>query len=229
MPTVKWNKRWADDLARTIKNDRIPGMYGTQWGDPDVSGLRYWIRRITRRSKSPGNLSEVIQYYITPFVTSNSIVLEIGPGGGRWTKYLLNAKEIILADLNAEFFPYLSDRFQTHSSILRFHHTSGYELDGIESDYVDFVFPFGTFVHIDPDDILRYLGSIERVLKPNGIAAIQYSDKTKKAAQMNRGFSDMNPSRMESFISNYAFKLVDHNTGLLNHSSIILIQKSHLQ
>lgn len=228
MHTIEWNKRWAKDLNRFTSRKKTRGYFGDQWGDPDVTGLRrllHWIRLIVLHRAGPANLSDVVKYYIEPYVTPQSVVLEIGPGGGRWTKYLLAAKEIIVVELNPEFFPYLQERFKDHLSKFRFYHTSGYELDGVEADSVDFIFTFVTFVHIEPDGIYSYLGHIKRVLKPGAIAIIQYADKTKRRARMNRGFSNMNPGKMEAFVSQYGFRLLDHNTRLLGHSSIAVIQK----
>jgi len=235
MPTVESNRNWSKDLDQFTRFRDKKIHYGDQWGDTEVTGLRYWIQRIGLRRTGrfsvgrviPGNLSHVVKNYIEPYVTPQSVVVEIGPGGGRWTKYLLAAKEIILVELNPEFFPYLQERFKENLSKFRFYNTSGCELDGIDTDSVDFIFTFGTFVHIDPDDIHSYLGHIKRVLKPNAIAVIHYSDMTKKRAQkMQGGFSDMDPSKMEAFSFQYGFRFIDHNTRLLNHSSIAVIQKS---
>lgn len=212
-----------EDLNRFIGR-KEKYRYGHQWGNPDVTApLYWWIRRILQRA--PGDLSKLLRDYIKPYVKPDTVALEIGSGGGRWTRYLLGAREIIVVDLNSEFFSYLQECFKEHLSRLRFYHTSGYELDGIETDHVDFIFSFGTFVHIDPDGIYAYLGHIRRVLRPGGIAVIQYSNKTKLRAWMIRGFSDMNPDKMEDIISRYGFRLVDHNVRLLNHSSIAVIQK----
>lgn len=226
MPSIDWNKTWAVKDLKEFVASKSKYYYGCRWGDPDDTWIRYLIKKIILGSKQvPGNLSKVVEYYIKPYVTPDSVVLEIGTGGGRWTRYLLTAKEIILVELTPEFFPYLSERFKEYMARFRFYKTSGYELDGIETDYVDFIFTFGTFVHIDPDGIYSYLGSIKRVLKPEGIAVIQYSDKTKKIAREISAFSDMNPSKMEAFISQYGFRLLDHNTSLLNHSNIVVIKR----
>jgi ubiquinone/menaquinone biosynthesis C-methylase UbiE len=225
MPTTKWNKLWGKDLNKYTNSKKTRWYYGKQWGDPDKnSGLRSWIL-----SKilliGPGDLSKVIKNYISPYVTAETVALEIGSGGGRWTKYLLNSKEIIIVELNPEFFSYLKNRFKDNISKFNFYKTSGYELDGIKTNYVDYIFTFGTFVHIDPEGIFSYLEHIKRVLKPKAIAVIQYSDKTKIRGRMAKTFSDMNPKKMEEFVSQYSFKILENNIHLLNHSSIIVIQK----
>ena len=157
MPTRTWNRRWARNL-----NDfgGEAGYYGDQWGDPSLGGLALLWRRVRRGERPPGDLAKVLKHYLSPYVTADASVLEIGPGGGRWTQFLMPAREIVLVDLNAEFFPYLEDRFRDHAAKLRFYQTSGYELAGVETESVDFVFSFGTFVHIRPRGIDEYLGDV---------------------------------------------------------------------
>ena len=141
MPTVEWNKRWSEDLSNFTSWQKKGSYYGDQWGDTELSGLRYWLKRIrphrTGRFSAgriiPGDLSYVIEHYIKPYVTPQSVVVEIGPGGGRWTKYMLSAKEVIVVDLNVEFFPYLQERFKESLSKFRFYNTSGCEMDGIDT------------------------------------------------------------------------------------------------
>lgn len=226
MPTIDWNKRWAEDLKRFERRGK-PGYYGVQWGDPSTARtvIGYWVRKLLGKAEGQPELTRVVQNYISPYVTKETVALEIGPGGGRWTQYLLAAREIIVVDLNPEFFPYLERRAGELASKFRFYQTTGYELDGIGSDYVDFIFSFGTFVHIDPEGIDSYLGQMKRVLKPGGIAVVQYADKTKKAAREIKGFSDMNCDRMNNFVQKHGFKLYDHNLSLLRHSNIVVMQK----
>ena len=207
MPSLDWNKEWGNRLFMWTKNNQ--GYYGEQWGDPE----------------KVEKLSFVIKKYISPYINPESVVLEIGPGGGRFTKYLLDAKKIILVDLCSEFFPYLSARFKDSSCKFQFYQTKGYELEGVDSYSIDFLFSFGTFVHIEPEDIYKYLKSIQRVLKSKGVLVIQYADKTKPGGKNAKGFSDMTPNKMEGFIKDFDFKIIEHNTDLIGHSSIIVLQK----
>jgi cyclopropane fatty-acyl-phospholipid synthase-like methyltransferase len=92
---------------------------------------------------------------------------------------------------------------------------------------VDFVFSYGTFVHIDPEGIHAYLMEIARVLKPGGKVVIQYANKEKPVAQQNAGFSDMIPAKMETIVSTIpALAWVEHNTAITEHSSIAVLKKS---
>jgi SAM-dependent methyltransferase len=227
MPTTEWNQRWARDLRRFRRRGK-DGHYGDHWGDPSRSGLRYLLYRLWPGNKSIGNLSKVVKLHLRPYVQPDSVVLEIGAGGGRWTQFLIDGREVIIVELNKQFFRYLRKRFRADKAKLRFYQTSGYELDGIDAASVDFVFSFGTFVHIDPEGIDAYLGAIQRVLKPGGIASIQYGDRTKpyfKGRDDWDGFSDMNPSKMEGMLSGHGFELVEHDRSLLKHSNIAVFRR----
>jgi ubiquinone/menaquinone biosynthesis C-methylase UbiE len=224
MPTSDWNKRYGEKIKKFVPNKKR-AYYGIHWGDPSISGWRYWLLKLLYRSAIVGDLSKVVKHYITPYLTPQSVVLEIGAGGGRWTQYLLDAKELILVELNAEFFPYLKGRFPDHLGKMRFYQTNGAELAGIPSNSIDFVFTFGTLVQISPDMIDAYLGEIRRVLKRGGIAVIHYADKTKKVAQRNDQFTDMNAGKMEAFVASHQLTVRDHNRTLLNHSNLIVVQK----
>jgi SAM-dependent methyltransferase len=226
MPSLTWNKRWARDLARFRSTD---GHYGDRWGDPSLSGVRLLWRKLRHDERSPGNLAKVVKRYLRPYVTKDGTVLEIGPGGGRWTQFLMDAREVVLVELNSEFFPYLQERFGNRNTKLRPYQTSGFELEGIESGSIDFVFSFGTFVHISPDGIDQYLGEIRRVLRPGGTATIQYADRSKKffanaAVEGYHGFSDMDGPKMESLLHKHAFEIVAHDRSALKHSNVVVFR-----
>jgi len=207
MPTVDWNKRWGRQIEEHVESGQ-DFWWGCQWGDPHQLAT----------------LSAVAERYITPNVGPDTVAMEIGPGGGRWTQFLVSARELVLVDLNPEFFPYLEERFKDAPAALRFYATRDSELDGIDSASIDFVFSFGVFVHIDPDDIRGYLEHIARVVRPGGLAIVQYADKTKKVAQENDSFSDMNAMKMEAF-ARPLFAIEGHDTTLVSHSNIILLRR----
>jgi SAM-dependent methyltransferase len=110
MPSVEWNRRWQRDL-REFSEQNPEKVYGIQWGDPEVRGLRYFFQLLRHPGCGIGPLYKVVDRYIRPYVGPSSTVLEIGAGGGRWTRYLLGARRIICVDLNPEFFDVLKARF----------------------------------------------------------------------------------------------------------------------
>ena len=223
MPSLDWNRKWGSDVSRHLRRG-APSHYGDEWGDPAASPLRRWLGTLTGKGRFR-SLHLVARRYIVPYVGPDKVCLEIGPGGGRWTQFLVGARELILVDLNPEFFDYLRQRFPAAVPRMRFYETSGYELGGVADASVDFVFSFGTFVHIEPEGIDAYLGELQRVLRPGGIASIQYADKTKWRAARNPNFSNMTPDRMEALAAGRGFRVRAHDTALLLNSSLVVLER----
>lgn len=223
MPSLDWNRRWGADLRHQLRKRELR-YYGEQWGDPAAPAWRRALGTLFGRARFR-KLPRVVRDYIQPYVRPDAVCLEIGPGGGRWTQFLLPAREIVLVDLNPEFFEYLRERFPQAVDRMRFYRTRGYELGAVADASIDFAFSFGTFVHIDPDGIDAYLGELRRVLRPGAVAVIQYADKTKPRGRDNPDFSDMTPERMEGLVKKHGLRLRRHDTTLLLHSSIALIER----
>lgn len=223
MPSLEWNRRWGPDLKQQLRKQRLR-YYGEQWGDPAAPGWRRVLGSLLGKARFR-KLPRVVRDYIEPYVRPDAVCLEIGPGGGRWTQFLLPARELVLVDLNSEFFDYLRERFPEAQGRMRFYQTKGYELAGVSDASIDYAFSFGTFVHIEPEGIDAYLGELRRVLRPGAVAVLQYADKTKPRGRDNPDFSDMTPARMEALAAKHGFRLRAHDTTLLLHSSIAVLER----
>ena len=219
MPSLEWNRQWGEAF-RKFKERHPDAQYGNEWGDPELRGWRYALDRLIHRGVSPGPLHKVVDWYIRPYLAPEATVVEIGCGGGRWTRYLIGARKLIAVDISPVFFAPLRTRFPDAN--LEFYQSSGFELNGIPSASVDYVFSFGTFVHIEPEGIAAYLSEIQRVLRIGGVAVIQYAAKEKRAARDKQTFSAMTAERM---IAMTPIPLLAHDTRLLNHSNIAVLRK----
>ena len=251
MPSVEWNKQtWAQQLIE-YENKGLP-YYGSQWGNPDPRAVfppairwmlsekvaavllqntgrrRFFHRLLRHRAPFYPDLYRFIGQYITPYVTPNTVALEIGPGGGRWTRYLLNAKSIILVDIVPQFFGYLRGRFPEAAHKMRFYESSGSELNGIDAASVDYLLTFDAFVHIEPPGIREYLHEIQRVLKPGAAAIIHYGDIGKAEAQRpERNFAPMTAQLMDEFAASLSgMSIVLHDKNFLLHSNLIVFRKN---
>ena len=147
-------------------------------------------------------------------------MLEIGSGGGRWTRYLLPARRLYCVDVNPEMFHYILGRLGPQPN-LSFVRTQGTDLPGIEPESIDLVFTFGTFVHLEAEFIDGYLKSIRDVIKPDADVLIHYSDKEKPAAAANEGFAHTNTVVMEDLLAKNGYVIVEHGTDFLPHSNIV--------
>lgn len=192
--------RVAKAVKRAIFSE---GIYGLDWGDVEfVEPLRF-----------------VRDRYILPYVNPNHVAVEIGPGGGRWTRYLLGFGKLYAVDYYTELIRELQKNFRRPN--VEFIKNNGADFLGIPPESVHYVFSFGCFVHLDAPLIEGYLQNLRRILRPASNVVIQYSDKSKVMAQLNTGFSDNTPERMRQMVLCAGFKILEEDLTTMWHSSII--------
>jgi ubiquinone/menaquinone biosynthesis C-methylase UbiE len=181
------------------------GVYGMEWGDPDTWDPLTFIR----------------DHYVLPYVQYDQVAVEIGPGGGRWTKYLLGFGKIYAVDYHNELLCELKKRYGKQKNI-EFIKNNGTDFPGVAAASVNYLFSFGTFVHLDFNIIEAYLDNIRSVLRPGANAVVQYSDKTKvMARRLGDGFTDNNPDRMRAAVQCRGYTILQEDTTTLWHSSVI--------
>lgn len=178
-------------------------IYGMEWGDPEViPPLRY-----------------VRDHFLLPYIAAHTTVVEIGPGGGRWTRYMLNAARIFAVDYHPDILTELRKNFGAAN--ITCISNNGTDFPGIEGGSVDFVFSFGTFVHLDLDIIDSYLFNIKPLLRHDANVVIQYADKTKPLARRNTGFSENDPDRMRQLVLSHGYCIREEDVKTMWHSSIV--------
>lgn len=127
------------------------------WGGPDMQ----WYGTILPR--------------IQQFVPS-ATVLEIAPGFGRWTKYLLNlAERIVVVDLAENCIEHCMERFASEKHI-EYHVNNGRSLGMVEDMSLDFVFSYDSLVHAELDVMDAYIEQLSKKLADNGVAFLHHSN-----------------------------------------------------
>jgi SAM-dependent methyltransferase len=112
---------------------------------------------------------------IRPFLPATTIV-EIAPGHGRWTRFLLDyCERYIGVDLSEECVSYCQERF---SSVTKadFYVNDGRSLPMVEQGEADFVFSFDSLVHAEPDVIADYVSELSVKLSPEGTGFLHHSN-----------------------------------------------------
>jgi ubiquinone/menaquinone biosynthesis C-methylase UbiE len=104
-------------------------------------------------------------------------LLEIAPGFGRWTNYLLRYVQgrYTGIDLSQECVDYCQQRFSRLSNTT-FLKNDGLSLESLEDELFDFVFSFDSLVHANLDVHKAYIPQILRKLSKNGVAFIHHSN-----------------------------------------------------
>jgi len=116
----------------------------------------------------------VVKAFVEPFLSPGLDVLEIAPGQGRWTEYLVGkCASLTLVDLNKSCIDVCRDRFGSHPEI-EFLTNDGRTLP-VGDASVDLIWSFGSFVHFDPREVDAYLGEFRRVLRPGGRFVIHHT------------------------------------------------------
>jgi SAM-dependent methyltransferase len=103
-------------------------------------------------------------------------ILEIGPGYGRWSQFLLaECRELVLVDLSASCIEACRERF-ADSSHVRYVVNDGTSLAALADDSIDLAFSFDSLVHAELDALDGYLAGLATKLKPGGTAVLHHSN-----------------------------------------------------
>jgi SAM-dependent methyltransferase len=130
-------------------------------------------------SKPWGGTSNVWEYVIFPriksFLPARTIV-EIAPGFGRWTQFLKqHCERLIAVDLSSTCVDACTHRFADSSHVVVVKN-DGRSIPILENAFVELVFSFDSLVHADAEALGAYVQEIERVLAPQGTAFIHHSN-----------------------------------------------------
>jgi len=103
-------------------------------------------------------------------------ILEIAPGYGRWTKFLVGmAEKLTIVDLASNCIEHCKAKFSNFSHVDYFVN-DGKSLSMVPDNSVDFVFSFDSLVHADLSVMESYIGELPRILTKNGVAFIHHSN-----------------------------------------------------
>jgi SAM-dependent methyltransferase len=150
-----------DENRETWNADQSWSRGGDEWSDPWGGTELMWLGTVLPR--------------IHRFLPAGT-VLEIGPGFGRWTQFLVElCDELIAVDLSERCVEACRDRFASvgHAG---FHVNDGFSLDAVADGSVDFAFSFDSLVHAEADAVDAYLEQLARKLRPDGVAFIHHSN-----------------------------------------------------
>jgi SAM-dependent methyltransferase len=154
MPSVKENKEvWNDTYAWDEQGDE----WSARWGGASMQWYGSLLPRIHR------------------FVPAE-MILEIACGYGRWTQYLKElCDRMIAVDLSERCIETSRQRFAGAHHI-DFHVNDGRSLDMVPDGSVDFIFSFDSLVHADASVMTAYLSQFSRILAEHGVAFIHHSN-----------------------------------------------------
>ncbi|MFK7743092.1 MAG: class I SAM-dependent methyltransferase [Planctomycetota bacterium] len=177
MPSIdenlrSWDKDWGHD--------------GSEWSTAWGSSQTMWRHSILPR----------IGHY---FPTDS--LLEIAPGRGRLTQFLLPmCSSYVGIDLAPTCVDACRHRFAGEQHA-RFATTSGSELQAAEDASIDFAFSWDSLVHVDANVLRGYVAELARCLKPGGSAFLHHSNMQAYASGSDGSQTVENPHWRDPTVS----------------------------
>jgi SAM-dependent methyltransferase len=152
MPQIHWNHSvWDGSYSWTSA--------GEEWSEAWGGSTAQWF----------GCLYPRIRKYLPA-----KRILEIAPGFGRWTQFLIpGCDEFKGIDLSSKCVEACKIRFPLHRD--NFHQNDGLDLGAAAGEY-DFIFSFDSLVHADLDVFESYIPQILAKLTGDGVAFIHHSN-----------------------------------------------------
>jgi len=154
---TKYERSW-DRYSQEWEKQKESGTHlGVEWGD----------RALTER---------VFEQLLKPNLAKDFEVLEIGPGGGKYSFLVAPlVKRLICADVSQKMLDRTRERLREHAHV-ETKKFNGLDFSGLQDASLDLVFSIDVFVHLDLEDIYCYLREIRRVLKPGCKTVLHFAN-----------------------------------------------------
>ena len=166
--------RGMDRRVEAIERKRGIGGFFSAETQRVVWDTYDWSRDGEEWTQSQVWKRSVIATLLRPHIGQGQDVLEIGPGGGRWSVELQSAaRTLTLMDVSSACIERCRARLNDATNV-EFIVNDGRSIPG-DANRFDRVWSFDVFVHIGAEDIARYLAELLRVLRPRGLALIHHT------------------------------------------------------
>jgi len=126
-----------------------------------------------------GSYAEAFRKAVLPFIRPDSVVLELGPGRGSWTRAIL--QHVPQGRLEAVDFADVSQWLQPELATgrLKLHRVEDMSFDCVANGAFDFFWSFGVLCHHTVEQIGEVLVNTHRKMKPGAISVHEYADWNK--------------------------------------------------
>lgn len=150
--------------------------------------------------------ASVIRCVLERWIPRGGRILEIGPGGGRWTSALIDrAGEFTGVDISESCVELCRRKFGSDPKA-RFMVGSGCDLSGVPDASVDGLWSFDVFVHINQAEIEKYADEFKRVMVPGAVGVIHHGS----AGGTHGGWrSNLTHDAMLKLLRDRGFEIVD--------------------
>ena len=165
-----------------------------------------WSTRGEEWTPSQHWKESLVRHVLEPNIPMGSRVLEVGPGGGRWTDFLVKrAAHVTAVDLTPKCIEVCRERFKGRENV-SFVVNDGTDLSFIPTASIDRVWSFDVFVHIQSKGVKDYMRQLSQILAPGGRGVIHHAAR---GTQRKGWRSDMTAQDMIDFCNEYGLIVVN--------------------
>lgn len=187
---IKFNQdRWGRKEAWIEKD-----QFGYRWG----GGVQQTV----------GGIAKFADAFLKPYTSDryDHTVLELSPGGGRFTAELVRyASKIDLLDMNQACLDICRERFKYYPLEMRFFANDGRNCDMLDHHDYSLIVCFDSMVHMHPQIINEYVRQLGCRLSQEGLLWLDHSGKGIRETGHR---TDMNPEKMAEFGASHGLIVV---------------------
>ena len=182
-----------------------------------------WSARGEEWTSSDEWKRSLVDEFMTPYVPQNGVVVEVGPGAGRWTEFLQQrASKCILVDIAEQALSLCRERFSDFSN-LEYLISEGCRI-GTPDLSVDAVWSYDVFVHINPLDTQSYFREFRRILKSGGRAVIHHPGNPSTRTGVRPGWrSDVTEDLVLDFASASGLQRLRRTDQYVNPGDVLSV------
>ncbi len=226
MPTLEW----------------LRDTFSSGYDSGNVLSLIPGARRRSEERKIGASYRKVFFRAIRPHIKADSVVLELGPGSGSWSRAIL--KYIPQGELHTVDIQDVTQWLQPQRYRARLfcHQISDNSFSGLKDDYFDFFWSFGVLCHNNSTHIKEILEKSLRKMRPGAVAVHQYGDWDKLEAYgwergaVLRAFKKMSDEQiwwprnhrrtMTTLATEAGWAVICPDLGMLQRDGLILLRRA---
>ncbi len=140
------------------------------------------LERLNRIDQADPEVKKIVQSQIGLKTNPKFPSLEIGPGDGQWTEYLVAADPLYLIDIHQEFLDSTINKFEPayrpriRPYVFVESEIKNHILEKLPEGQFGFVFSWDVFTFFPADFFESYLTAIFKILKPGGNVLFNYNN-----------------------------------------------------
>jgi SAM-dependent methyltransferase len=171
----------VSEFILKLDNDikELDAIYKERCKKEEVFHLRASVQdnRELRKKFVHDGIKKLVTGRLAQYVSWSQPGIEIGPGDGEWTEYLVALDPLYLVDIHDEFLNSTKVRFNpTYQRRLRTYCIPHADFSTLPKDQFGFVFAWNVFEYFGLLTIKKYLEELFTLLKPGGVIMFSYNN-----------------------------------------------------